>query len=98
MAAIGFVAVLSACGGDDDDASTTTTESSTTATDSSTTSTTEPTTTTTVLTQEEIVRREAVRLIDLRNEVYEHPDPKRVTEYVITLCECYPVEFQAVTN
>ncbi|MGH9184498.1 MAG: hypothetical protein ACRD0U_01570 [Acidimicrobiales bacterium] len=97
MAAIGFAAVLAACGDDGDDASTTTTESSTTTTDSTTTSTTEPTTTT-VLTQEEIVRREAVRLIELRNDVYEHPDPNRVTEYVITLCECYPVESQGVTN
>ncbi|MGH9185391.1 MAG: hypothetical protein ACRD0U_06210 [Acidimicrobiales bacterium] len=93
-----MLVVAAACGGGDDDGGGASDTSSTTSTRPPKTTTAESTTTTTVLTQEEIVRREAVRLIGVRNDVRMHPDPNRVTEYVITLCECYQQELQGVTG
>jgi hypothetical protein len=85
---VSWVALVGAScgdGGADDDEATSTTDRSTT------TSTAPPTTTTS--TTEPVpfdveVRRAAIELLEVRNDVFMHPDVTRVSEYIADTCTC----------
>lgn len=65
---------------------------------SSTTSTTAPTTTTETVPFDDEVRRAAVELLEVRNDVFQNPDPERIDEYLTPLCTCYSAELAALEN
>jgi hypothetical protein len=83
------VAVVAACGsgGDDDERSTETTVEV-----STTTSTATTLATTTTITFELEVRRAAVELLEIRNDVLMNPDVSRVSEYISDTCVCLEQE------
>lgn len=90
---VAFVGASCGDGGADDDEATSTTDRSTT------TSTVAPTTTTS--TTEPVpfdveVRRAAIELLEVRNDVFMHPDVTRVSEYLTSTCTCLDRERRIV--
>lgn len=86
--AIGLLAVMmAACGGGGEDAvATTTTEAAETTTTSTTAATT--TTTTEAVPFDIEVKRAAIALLEIRNDVFQDPDVSRVSEYISSTCVC----------
>ena len=83
------VAIGSACGDDSDDPSAAVPGLTTTAAADPTTTSSSTTTTTTEPVPFEIeVKRAAVELLDIRNDVFQHPDVARVGEYIAETCVC----------
>lgn len=86
-ALLGLSAALAACddrGADDETTPTTAMVTTTTA---------EPDPTTTTSTTEPVpfdieVRRAAIELLEIRNDVFMHPDVSRVSEYIADTCTC----------
>src|SRR5687768_3447220 len=72
---------------DGDDASAPTTSASASDT-SGATSTTEVEETTTTAPFEIEVKRAAIELLEIRNDVFQHPDVTRVSEYIAETCVC----------
>ena len=61
----------------------------TTTVEATTTTESEPATTTTAAVPFDIeVRRAAIELLEIRNDVFMHPDPTRVGEYISSFCTC----------
>lgn len=83
--------LLAGCGGDEGateplpDNTTPTTNAPTT----STPTTAAPTTTTEAVPFDVEVRRAAIELLEVRNEVFQNPDPERADEFLASFCTCY---------
>jgi len=61
----------------------------TTTVEATTTTESEPATTTTAAVPFDIeVRRAAIELLEIRNDVFMHPDPTRVSDYIADSCLC----------
>ena len=59
--------------------------------------TTEPTTATTVSFETE-VRRAAIELLEIRNDVFQHPDVARLPDYIAESCACLEREYGIVAD